>query len=45
MMRLHETTGRPLGGKSFVKKLESLLGRTLLPSRPGRPKKTREKGK
>jgi putative transposase len=45
MMRLHETTGRPLGGKSFVKKLESLLGRTLLPCRPGRPKKTREKGK
>ena len=37
-MRLHETTGRPLGDKRFLRKLESLLGRTLLPGKPGRPK-------
>jgi putative transposase len=35
----HERTGRPLGGKPFVQKLESLLGRTLLPKKGGRPKK------
>ena len=45
MMRRHENTGRPLGEKSFVKKLEALLGRTLLPGKPGRPKKTTESGK
>jgi putative transposase len=38
-MRLHETTGRPLGGKSFIEKLESVLGRVLLPGKPGRPRK------
>ena len=42
MMRLHENTGRPLGGEGFVKKLETLLGRVLTPGKPGRPKKTAE---
>jgi len=41
-MRHHENTGRPLGDKGFVKKLESMLGRVLLPGKPGRPKKTAE---
>ena len=41
-MRLHETTGRPLGSPSFVEKLEALLSRKLLPGTPGRPKKPRE---
>jgi putative transposase len=47
MMRLHENTGRPLGDKRFLRKLESLLGRTLLPGKPGRPRKVaaKEKGK
>jgi len=44
-MRLHEATGRPLGDKGFVKKLELTLGRVLLPRRPGRPKKNPEKEK
>jgi len=39
-MRVHEATGRPLGGESFVKKLEAMLGRALLPGKPGRPKRT-----
>ena len=41
LMARHENTGRPLGDKRFVRKLEKLLGRTLLPGRPGRPKKAR----
>jgi len=40
-MRLHESTGRPLGSESFVKALEALIGRPLLPGKPGRPKKKR----
>jgi hypothetical protein len=44
-MRRHENTGRPLGDKRFVKKLEALLGWGLLPGRPGRPKKTPATGK
>ena len=39
MMHLHENTGRPLGDKSFVKKLETVLSRVLAPGKPGRPKK------
>ena len=42
-LRLHERTGRPLGGDGFVGKLERLLGRTLRPGRPGRPKKRKKK--
>ncbi len=45
MMHLHENTGRPLGDKRFVKKLEAMLGRPLLPGKPGRPKKTAKKEK
>jgi len=41
-MRQRETTGRPLGDETFVKKLQALLGRKLLPGRPGRPKKSRK---
>ncbi|MGA2534114.1 MAG: transposase [Candidatus Aminicenantales bacterium] len=37
----HEHTGRPLGSDDFVRKLEQLTGRTLLPLKKGR-KKTRK---
>jgi putative transposase len=40
-LRGHESTGRPLGDKAFIQKLESLLGRPLLPAKRGpkpRPK-------
>jgi len=33
------TTGRPLGGVSFIQLLEKELGRSLLPKKAGRPKK------
>ena len=45
VMRLHEATGRPLGDKSFLKCLESLLGRALLPGHPGRPRNAEGKDK
>ena len=38
-LRLHENTGRPLGGEQFVRRLEQALGRRLTPGRPGRPRK------
>jgi len=38
-LRLHERTGRPLGGEKFLDKLESLLGRVVRPGKPGRPRK------
>ena len=41
-MRLHENTGRPLGPEPFVRKLERVLGRVLLPGRPGRPAKKKK---
>ena len=41
-MRQRENTGRPLGDEPFVKKLEALLSRKLLPGRPGRPKRSRK---
>ncbi|HPD16881.1 MAG TPA: transposase [Planctomycetota bacterium] len=34
-MRRHERSGRPLGGESFVLRLEGLLGRVLRRQRPG----------
>jgi len=40
-MRRCENTGRPLGEATFLSKLEALLGRTLLPRKPGRPRKDR----
>ena len=41
-LRAHESTGRPLGDKAFIQKLESLLGRTLLPAKRGPKPKTIE---
>ncbi len=38
-LRMHERTGRPLGEKVFVKRLERKLGKILLPQKAGRPKK------
>ena len=35
LLRKHERTGRPLGGREFVESLESALGRRLTPERPG----------
>jgi hypothetical protein len=32
-------TGRPCGGATFIKKIESLLNRPLQPKKHGRPKK------
>ncbi len=39
LLRRHASTGRPLGDEAFVKKIGSLLGRKLLPKRPGRKPK------
>jgi putative transposase len=38
-IRLRTNTGRPLGGDSFLSKLETLLGRRVRPLPAGRPKK------
>ena len=35
-LRKHEKTGRPIGKKSFVRRLETILNRKLLPGKPGR---------
>ncbi|RYF95242.1 MAG: transposase [Caulobacteraceae bacterium] len=37
-LRASETTGRPCGAETFVRRLEAELGRALLPERRGRPK-------
>jgi len=42
LLCLHERTGRPLGSKRFVRKLERTLGRVLRPQKGGRPPKSRE---
>jgi len=43
-IRKSESTGRPLGGTAFVKKLEKRLGRTLAKQKPGpKPKVGRKK--
>jgi putative transposase len=34
-LRRHARTGRPLGGPALLDRLESLLGRTLRPRKPG----------
>ena len=34
-LRAKSRTGRPCGSEAFIRKLESLLGRTLLPRKPG----------
>ncbi len=41
-IRLATSTGRPLGAERFIKRLERLLDRGLLPKKAGRPKKKRE---
>ncbi len=40
-MRQHESTGRPMGDRSFVERMSNLLGRDLLPKKPG-PKRKEE---
>ncbi len=35
----HQSTGRPLGQRPFVEHLARLLGRDLMPGKPGRPRK------
>ena len=40
LLRYHQRTGRPLGSPAFVKKLETLCGRTLRPLKPGPKTKT-----
>ena len=37
----HERTGRPLGDERFVKRVSKLIGRDLMPKKPGRKKKTK----
>jgi putative transposase len=41
-VRRHETTGRPLGDKTFLQRIGEQLGRNLLPSKGGRPRKRKE---
>ena len=45
MLELRERTrtGRPCGSKTFVSKVESLLGRTLHRRKPGRKRQKRER--
>jgi len=38
LFRKHERNGRPLGKKTFVKQLETILDRRLRPKKPGRTK-------
>jgi putative transposase len=44
-LRLAESTGRPLGGPAFVRRLERRLGRPLAPRKPGRPPQDAPKDK
>jgi len=44
-MHRHEATGRPLGGRRFLEKLESLLGRPLLLRKRGPKPKGRQETK
>jgi putative transposase len=40
LLRRHESTGRPLGDRSFVEQVSAAIGRDLVPKKPGRkPKK------
>lgn len=41
-LREHARTGRPLGGASFVDRLESMVGRVLRPQKGGRPSRFRK---
>ena len=42
-LRRHEHTGRPLGTDAFLRSVESLVGRTLLPKKAGRKRKNEGK--
>jgi putative transposase len=44
-IRLATRRGRPLGGDSFMSKLERLVGRRLRPLPVGRPRKTKQEAK
>jgi len=44
-MHRPEATGRPPGGRSFVEKVEALLGRTLPPRKPGPNPKAKPEAK
>ncbi len=35
----HERTGRPLGDEGFVQRVSKLIGRDLMPKKPGRKRK------
>ena len=37
LLRRHERTGRPLGDRPFLMRLEELTGRTLARRKPGPP--------
>jgi putative transposase len=46
LIRKHERTGRPLGGKKFIRRIESKLGRILRLSQPGpKPKRSKYRGR
>jgi hypothetical protein len=40
-LRQHARTGRPLGSKTLVERLEAMVGRVLTPRSGGRPRKLR----
>ena len=40
--RRPESTGRPLGDKTFLAKIGALLGRDVVPKNPGRKRKDRK---
>lgn len=42
LIRKSTSTGRPLGTERFIKSLEKLLDRGLLPKKAGRPKKKKD---
>ena len=44
-LRRHARTGRPLGAKPWVKRVEQRLGRTLAPQKPGRKPKAQTEGR
>jgi len=39
-LRDHNRTGQPLGDTTFLQRLEKLLGRILVPKKPGRKPKS-----
>jgi putative transposase len=43
-LRSHSRTGRPLGSKSFINKIEKLLGRRVRPGKTGRRKEDKQGG-